>query len=414
MIADYRENILFFDDLNLLDFALLNQTPFYLYSEKTILNNYNSYVDSFANHDHLLCYSVKANSNLSILSLLAKLNSGFDIVSAGELSRVIEAGGDPSKTVFSGVGKTEDEIRFALDKKIMCFNIESLEELATINKIALEHNTVANISIRVNPSIDAKTHPYITTGLKDNKFGIDESEVINAYKEASKLKGLNIFGIDFHIGSQIMDVAPYKDSLLKIIKIINELKKLNINITHIDIGGGLGISYTDEKAPSKTEFVKSLTDALKTLNLTIIIEPGRSIVGNSGLLVTKIINVKSTPTKKFIIVDAGMNDFIRPPLYGAYHSIKEIFLSDIEKFKCDVVGPICETTDFFGKDRLLGASKGDFLVIEDTGAYGSVFASNYNTRPKIAEYLVKGNNAVLIKSRETVENILANEKSLLK
>ena len=413
MTSDYRENILFFDDLNLLDFTLLNQTPFYLYSEKTILNNYNSYVNSFTNHDHLVCYSVKANSNLSILSLLAKLNSGFDIVSAGELSRVIEAGGDPSKTVFSGVGKTEDEIRFALEKKIMCFNVESLEELFTINKIALEHNAIANIAIRVNPSIDAKTHPYITTGLKDNKFGIDESEVIDAYKEASTLKGLNIFGIDFHIGSQIMDITPYKDSLSKIVKIINDLKKLNINITHIDIGGGLGISYKDEKEPSKAELVKSLTDALKPLKLKIIIEPGRSIVGNSGLLVTKIINVKQTPTKKFVIVDAGMNDFIRPPLYDAYHSIKEMFLSNIEKFKCDVVGPICETTDFFGKDRLLGVSKGDFLVIEDVGAYGSVFSSNYNTRPKTAEHLVRGNEAVLIRSRETVEAILANEKSLL-
>lgn len=414
MTADYRENILFFDDLNLLDFALLNQTPFYLYSEKTILNNYNSYVDSFANHDHLICYSVKANSNLSILSLLAKFNSGFDIVSAGELSRVIEAGGDPSKTVFSGVGKTEDEIRFALEKNIMCFNVESLEELFTVNKIALENNTIANISIRVNPSIDAKTHPYITTGLQDNKFGIDESEVISAYKEASMLKGVNIFGIDFHIGSQIMDIAPYKDSLLKIVKIIKDLKTLNINITHVDIGGGLGISYDDEKAPSQIEFAKVLADVLKSLKLKIIIEPGRSIVGNSGLLVTKIINVKSTPTKKFVIVDAGMNDFIRPPLYNAYHSIKEMFLSDIEKFKCDVVGPICETTDFFGKDRLLGASKGDFLVVEDVGAYGSVFSSNYNTRPKIAEYLVRGNDAILIRSRETVTDILANEKNLLK
>ena len=411
MSTIYNNDILYFDGVNILDLALTSQTPFYLYSEKIISNNFSTYQKSFGNNPNLICYSVKANSNLSILSLLSKLGSGFDIVSGGELSRVIEAGGDPRKTVFSGVGKTEEEIRFALSHDIMCFNVESHDELVTINSIALEEDKKANISIRINPAIDVDTHPYITTGMKDNKFGIDQSEILEIYQKASSLKGVSITGIDFHIGSQIIDIKPFEESVLKIIAIIKNLKKNNITLRHIDIGGGLGIKYKDEISPDKNIFISSITDLLKPFDVTILIEPGRSIVGEAGLLVSKVINTKKTPSKEFIIVDAGMNDFLRPPLYDAYHQIKEVKSNNDEKVLCDVVGPVCETADFLGKNRNLSLLKDDFIAIESVGAYGFSLSSNYNTRLKAAEYLIEKDGVTIkkIRERDSIDQILENE-----
>ena len=413
MTVKYINNILFFDEVNVLDFAKTNQTPFYLYSQNLITHNFMEYTQNLNTANHLLCYSVKANSNLSILSILSDLGSGFDIVSAGELQRVIAAGGDPAKTVFSGVGKTEEEIKFALSKDILCFNIESQEELNTLNKIALAEKKIANVSVRVNPAIDVKTHPYITTGMRDNKFGIDESEIINLYQEANDHKGLNIRGIDFHIGSQITSLEPFIDALSKVISIIKELKSLKIELEHIDIGGGLGISYDKKPIVSKEDFSKEILKLVEPLDLKLLIEPGRSIVGDAGILVTKVINTKKSPSKNFLIVDAGMNDLIRPPLYSAYHSIKEVSQTKNKKILSDVVGPVCETADFLGKDRMLSVKQGDYLCVENVGAYGFVLSSNYNTRPKIDEYLAKDTDIKKIRIRDTIEQILENEKKCL-
>ena len=413
MTVKYINNILFFDEVNVLDFAKTNQTPFYLYSQNLITHNFMEYTQNLNTANHLLCYSVKANSNLSILSILSDLGSGFDIVSAGELQRVIAAGGDPAKTVFSGVGKTEEEIKFALSKNILCFNIESQEELNTLNKIALAEKKIANVSVRVNPAIDVKTHPYITTGMRDNKFGIDESEIINLYQEANDHKGLNIRGIDFHIGSQITSLEPFIDALSKVISIIKELKSLKIELEHIDIGGGLGISYDKKLIVSKEDFSKEILKLVEPLDLKLLIEPGRSIVGDAGILVTKVINTKKSPSKNFLIVDAGMNDLIRPPLYSAYHAIKEVSQTKNKKILSDVVGPVCETADFLGKDRMLSVKQGDYLCVENVGAYGFVLSSNYNTRPKIDEYLAKDTDIKKIRIRDTIEQILENEKKCL-
>ena len=413
MTVKYINNILFFDEVNVFDFAKTNQTPFYLYSQNLITHNFMEYTQNLNTANHLLCYSVKANSNLSILSILSDLGSGFDIVSAGELQRVIAAGGDPAKTVFSGVGKTEEEIKFALSKNILCFNIESQEELNTLNKIALAEKKIANVSVRVNPAIDVKTHPYITTGMRDNKFGIDESEIINLYQEANDHKGLNIRGIDFHIGSQITSLEPFIDALSKVISIIKELKSLKIELEHIDIGGGLGISYDKKPIVSKEDFSKEILKLVEPLELKLLIEPGRSIVGDAGILVTKVINTKKSPSKNFLIVDAGMNDLIRPPLYSAYHAIKEVSQTKNKKILSDVVGPVCETADFLGKDRMLSVKQGDYLCVENVGAYGFVLSSNYNTRPKIDEYLAKDTDIKKIRIRDTIEQILENEKKCL-
>jgi diaminopimelate decarboxylase len=413
MTISYKDKTLHFDGQNILDIATKHQTPFYIYSENVIKNNFNLYHESFGNTQHTICYSVKANSNLSILSLLAHLGSGFDIVSAGELSRVIKAGGDPQKTVFSGVGKTQEEIIYALDANILCFNVESEDELYTINEIAIDMNTKANISVRVNPAISVDTHPYITTGMKDNKFGIEQSQILPMYIKASKLAGINIMGIDFHIGSQIMDINPYIESLNKILEIIDQLDSHGIMLKHIDIGGGLGISYRNESAVSKDTFVTEIIHAIGERNLSIIAEPGRSIVGESGLLVSKVTNIKKTPFKNFAVVDAGMNDLLRPPLYEAYHSIKEVLQKSDAKLLYDVVGPICETADFLGKSRNLTIEKGDFLVVENVGAYGYSLSSNYNTRPKIDEYIISNSNINKIRDRETIEQILENELKYL-
>ena len=415
MNLKYVNDILTFDNIDIQELGQTIETPYYLYSENIINKNVDEYISELQNIDSLICYSVKANSNLSILSLFAKKGLGFDIVSGGELQRVMKAGGDMSKVVFSGVGKTDEEIEFALRQNIYCFNVESQGELNRIQTIASSLDVRANISLRVNPEIDAKTHPYITTGLSENKFGISQNDVLNSFKIISNFDSLNICGIDYHIGSQIIDLEPFTDSAKKVLSIINELKKQNIFLSHVDLGGGLGISYNNESPVSRGDYVQSVVDVFKDTNLKIIFEPGRSIIGDSGILVTKVIEKKNNKLgKNFIIVDAGMNDLIRPPLYNAYHKISSVTKHSTTKDVFDVVGPVCETADFFGKDRHLSANIGDLIVIEDTGAYGFVLSSNYNSRPRVAEYLISKNNVACIRRRETFSDIIGDEEDYLK
>ena len=414
MTLKYVNEILTFDNIDIQELGHTIETPYYLYSENIINRNVDEYINELKNIDSLICYSVKANSNLSILSLFAKKGLGFDIVSGGELQRVIKAGGDVSKIVFSGVGKTDEEIEFALKNNIYCFNVESQGELDRIETIASSLNVKANISLRVNPEIDAKTHPYITTGLSENKFGISQTDVLNTFKMISNSKSLNICGIDYHIGSQIVDLEPFTDSAKRVLSIINELKREHISLSHVDLGGGLGISYNDELPVKRGDYVRSVVEVFKDANLKIIFEPGRSIIGDAGILVTKVIEKKNNKYgKNFIIVDAGMNDLIRPPLYNAFHKISSVVKNIAPRDSFDVVGPVCETADFFGKDRRLSANIGDLIVIEDTGAYGFVLSSNYNSRPRVAEYLVSNNNVACIRGREIFSDIIGDEEDYL-
>ena len=413
MLKYVNENLTF-DNIDIQELGQTIQSPFYLYSENIIISNLGEYIDELKNVDSLVCYSVKANSNLSILSLLSKKGLGFDIVSGGELHRVIKAGGDTSKVVFSGVGKTDEEIEYALKNNIYCFNVESPGELNRIDSKATTLGLKANISLRVNPEIDAKTHPYITTGLSENKFGISQDDILRTFKMINDFKSLNICGIDYHIGSQIVNLEPFTDSAKKVLSLINELKKVNINLSHVDLGGGLGIKYKDEPLIKKRDYVRSVVEVFKNSNLKIIFEPGRSVVGDAGVLVTKVIEKKYNKNgKKFIIVDAGMNDLIRPPLYGAYHKISPVKKNNTSTDLFDIVGPVCETADFFGKDRHLVANIGDLVVIEDAGAYGFVLSSNYNSRPRVAEYLISNNNVSCIRGREKFSDIIGDEEDYL-
>ena len=364
---------------------------------------------SSASDRTLFCYSVKANSNLSLLKIIASHGMGFDIVSKGELHRAIKAGVNTKKIVYSGVGKTKEEISYALNNNILCFNVESEEELIAINKQATLMKVIADISIRVNPDVETKTHPYISTGMKENKFGIPYDDAFAIFKKAHKLSSLNILGIDFHIGSQIMSTEPYLESISSVKKLINKLKKANINISHIDVGGGLGVAYKNEEAVSKPDFIKSITNALSDYDVDIIFEPGRSIVGDCGILVSEVQYIKETSAKNFMIVDASMSELMRPPLYGAYHKITPVKKSKAKNKIYDVVGPVCESADFLGKDRELNASAGDLIAIEDVGAYGSVLSSNYNTRPRPAEYIISNGKINLIRKPDSIEQILENE-----
>lgn len=405
---EYQNDKLVFDQLSLQDISKDITTPFYLYSENLIKKNIKEYI-SHATGKTLFCYSVKANSNLSILKLIAAEGMGFDVVSKGELYRVIKSGADPKKVVYSGVGKTKSEIRYALENNILCFNVESEGELLVINEEASYLSVTANISIRVNPDVAVESHPYISTGMKDNKFGITYNNALALYIKASKLSSLNIIGIDFHIGSQITSIQPYLDSIKSVKSLVSELKKENINITHIDVGGGLGISYEDEDIVSKGDYIKEITNSLKDLNLTILFEPGRSVIGDCGLLVTKLQYIKESETKNFMIVDASMSELLRPPLYDAFHKITPVIKRNTNYKTYDIVGPVCESADFLGKERLMNSEVDDFLVIEDVGAYGFVLSSNYNTRPKPAEYIITNGNIKEIRSADTLEQILENE-----
>ena len=404
----YQENKLFFDQLDLEELSKGITTPFYLYSENLIKQNIKEYI-SQSNDKTLFCYSVKANSNLSILKLIASEGMGFDVVSMGELYRVIKAGCDTKKVVYSGVGKTRAEIRYALENNILCFNVESEGELFVINDEASAMGTTANISIRVNPDVAVDSHPYISTGLKDNKFGITYKNALSLYIKASKLSSLNIIGIDFHIGSQITSIQPFIDSIKSIRSLVSDLKKENINITHIDVGGGLGISYEGEDIVRKADYIKEITDSLRDLNVNILFEPGRSVIGDCGLLVTQIQYIKESETKNFMIVDASMSELIRPPLYNAFHKITPILKRDKSHKKYDIVGPVCESADFLGKERSMNSEVYDLLVIEDVGAYGFVLSSNYNTRPKPSEYIITNGSIREIRSADTLDQILTNE-----
>lgn len=388
-------------------------TPLYVYSQKAMTDAFNLYQQAFADLKFLICYSVKANGNLSILRYFASLGCGFDIVSGGELERVLLAGGAADKVIFSGVGKSSAEIEFALKNNIRCFNVESLAELERINSIAQRMNKIATVSLRINPDVDAHTHPYISTGLKANKFGIASQDALAAYQLAATLPHLKITGIDCHIGSQLTDLSPLIEALQRLLVLVDKLDELGIQIEHIDLGGGIGIVYQNENVPDLNAYAAAVSKLLSGRNLPLILEPGRSLIGNTGSLLTTVEYIKQGEEKNFVIVDAAMNDLMRPSLYQAYHNIINASPTTADKFVADVVGPICETGDFLAKDRTIAAKAGDLLLIQSAGAYASSMASNYNTRCRAAEVLVNGTEHHLIRQRETIDSLLATETACL-
>ena len=410
---NYKNNQLFAEDVAVEEIVSHYGSPCYIYSKATFEKHWNAFNQAFGDHPHLICYSVKANSNIAILNVLAKLGSGFDIVSLGELERVIVAGGDPKKIVFSGVGKRTDEILAALKKGIRCFNIEVNGELDRINQLAKSLNMVAPISFRVNPNVDAKTHPYISTGLKENKFGIDIQLAAAEYRRAAKMKNIKIIGMDCHIGSQLTDTSPFLAALDKLLELVSTLKQEGIELHHLDLGGGLGIRYRDETPPEPAEYVAAILERLGKTEYEIALEPGRAIAGNAGILITKVEYLKPTGEKNFAIVDAAMNDLIRPSLYSAWQNIIPVNKeSSASEFIWDIVGPVCETGDFLGKDRNLSLEEGDLLAIRSSGAYGFSMSSNYNSRPRVAEIMVDGDQYHLIRERESISQLWMGEKLL--
>ena len=411
---NYYNGTLYAEKVNLTTLAQEHGTPCYVYSRATLERHWHAFERAFKNHRHLICYAVKANSNLAVLNVLARLGSGFDIVSGGELERVLRAGGQPNQIVFSGVGKTVTEIRRALEIGIRCFNVESEAELLRLNQIAGEMGTTAPIALRVNPDVNANTHPYISTGLKQNKFGIDINIAPQIYAQAKTLPHLQVTGIAGHIGSQLTEVAPFVDALQRIIALVRKLNETGIQLQHIDIGGGLGIRYRQETPPEPEAYVQALNQVLGNLPYEIILEPGRAIVGNAGILLTRVEYLKNTAAKNFAIVDAAMNDLVRPALYDAWQEILPVQprTEQIEQVY-DIVGPICETSDFLGKDRLLALQTGDLLAIRSAGAYGFVMSSNYNSRPRVAEIMVDGKQMAVVRRHETLEDLLALEQTLI-
>lgn len=408
----YQQGLLAIEEVSTQQLVQQYGTPLYVYSKKAVLDAYQAYTDSFAEIDHQICYAVKANSNLAVLKVLAEAGAGFDLVSSGELARVLAAGADPSKIVFSGVGKTVAEMKAALQAGIGCFNVESLSELDTLNAVAAELQVKAPISIRVNPDVDAKTHPYISTGLKDNKFGISHDVAIKAYKHADSLEHLDIVGIDCHIGSQLTEIDPFVAALDKVCELIESLKQEGIELEHVDLGGGLGVIYIDEEVAEVSEFANALLPKLKQLGLKVFFEPGRSIVANAGVLLTKVEVLKPTEHKNFAIVDAAMNDLIRPALYQAEMAVIPMSSEPqegSEEQSWDIVGAVCETGDFLAKKRLLSLAVGDILAITGAGAYGFVMSSNYNSRPRPAEIMVSGDKHQVVRKRETVEQLFEGE-----
>ena len=408
----YKNGSLYAEGVSLEVLAGRHGTPAYVYSRAAIEANWRAYADAFRGRDTLVCYSVKANGNLAILDLLARLGSGFDIVSGGELERVLVAGGDPGKVVFSGVGKRADEIRRALEAGIRCFNVESEAELLRIDGIAGDMSACAPVSIRVNPDIDPDTHPYIATGLKENKFGVDAGQALDLYRLAAGLDNIAATGIDCHIGSQITSIGPYIDAVNKLLSLLERLEQTGITLSHIDIGGGLGISYGDEQAPDIAGFAGAVSDLVPE-RYGIILEPGRSIVGNAGVLLTRVEYLKSNNTRRFAVVDASMNDLLRPSLYQARHDIIPVSeRGDGTAVDYDVVGPVCETGDFLGLQRRLSLAPNDLLAVLSCGAYGFSMSSNYNSRPKAVELLVDREEEYVIRERESVEQLMAGERIL--
>lgn len=402
----YQNDQLYVEALPVSQIAQQFGTPLYIYSRATLERHWHAFDNAFGEYPHLICFAVKSNSNIAILQTMAKLGSGFDIVSQGELERVLAAGGDASKVVFSGVAKTETEIARALEVGIRCFNVESIPELHRINEVAGKLGKIAPISLRVNPDVDAKTHPYISTGLKENKFGVSVEQAREVYRLAASLAHVKIVGMDCHIGSQLTELQPFLDAADRLIRLMEQLKEDGIHLHHLDLGGGLGVTYTDEMPPHPTEYAKALLEKLKDYNLEIILEPGRAISANSGILVTKVEYIKTNESRNFAIVDAGMNDMIRPALYEAYMNIVEVDRTLArEKVIYDVVGPICETSDFLGKQRELAIAADDYIAQRSAGAYGASMSSNYNSRPRTAEVMVDNDQAYLIRQRESYENL---------
>lgn len=409
-VFQHIDGELFAENVAVSDLADKFGTPLYVYSRKAFSDSYLAYADALKGKDALVCYAVKANSNIAVLNVLAKLGAGFDIVSVGELERVLKAGGDPAKCVFSGVAKTADEMRRALAVGVHCFNVESAAELERLNDVAVEMGVKAPVSLRVNPDVDAGTHPYISTGLKENKFGVDIEVAPDVYARAAQLPGLDVKGVDCHIGSQLTQIDPFLDALDRVLLLVDSLKEQGIELEHIDLGGGLGVTYDDEVPPTPKELIDALEPKLAGRNLKMVFEPGRSISANAGVFVTQVEFLKSNGDKNFAIIDGGMNDLIRPSLYSAWQNIVEVQpRTNTEKKAYDVVGPVCETGDFLGKDRELSILSGDLLAVKSSGAYGFVMASNYNTRNKPAEVMVDGEQVHLIRRRETIADQLSAE-----
>ncbi len=410
---EYRGGELHCEDVAIAELAETYGTPLYVYSRATLERHWHAFDSALAGHDHLVCYAVKANSNLAVLNLLARLGSGFDIVSGGELERVLRAGGEPSRIVFSGVGKQADEIETALAADILCFNVESEQELERIDQIAGTLGKRARISFRVNPDVDAKTHPYISTGLKENKFGVAFADAEAVYLKAARLAHVDIIGMDCHIGSQLTEMSPYIDALDRLLALIERLREQGIDIHHLDLGGGLGIRYRDEQPPLPAEWAGALHERLASFGGSIVIEPGRAIAGNAGILVSRVNYLKHGPDKNFAVVDAAMNDLIRPSLYDAWQEIIRVeAVSDAPEKIYDVVGAICESSDFLGKERALRLRQGDLLAVRSAGAYGFGMASNYNSRARAAEVMVDGASHHCVRRRETFDDLVHGESVL--
>jgi diaminopimelate decarboxylase len=407
---NYKDTRLHAEDVDLTDIAGRFGTPCYVYSRATLERHWRAFDDAFGTHDHLVCYAVKANSNIAILNLLARLGSGFDIVSVGELERVLAAGGDPGKVVFSGVGKRADEMQRALEAGIYCFNIESIAELELLDRVAGECGITAPVSVRVNPDVDAGTHPYIATGLRENKFGIDIKQAEDVYVAAANMPNIAVHGVDCHIGSQLTDTAPFVEALQRVLALVKRLENKGLSIRHIDLGGGLGIRYRDEAPPEPRDYMRDVMNALDGRDYKLLIEPGRAIIGNAGVLLTRVEYLKPGDDKSFAIVDAAMNDLLRPSLYQAWQDIVPVDNSRQDPpRRYDVVGPVCETGDFLGKDRDLAIERGDLLAVRSAGAYGFAMSSNYNSRPRAAEVLVDGDQVHLIRRREAIRELFEAE-----
>lgn len=408
----YDKGVMFVEKIAMESIAKRYGTPSYVYSRAALTNNFLSYLKALDNQPHKICYSVKANSNIAVLGVLAKLGAGFDIVSGGELERVIIAGGDPKKIIFSGVGKKPEEMQRALELGVHCFNVESEAELEVLNGVAESCKKIASISLRVNPDVDANTHPYISTGLRENKFGIDIKKALEVYLKVRQMKFLKIIGVDCHIGSQLTETAPFIDALKRVLVLVDSLLEHDIHIEHLDIGGGLGVCYKDEKPPQIKDYVKEIVSNLGERNITLILEPGRSIVADAGVLLTKIEYLKPGEEKNFAVIDAAMNDMIRPALYQAWLAVEPVTTNEGSTKKWDIVGPICETGDFIAKDRSLAIRQGDLLCVRSAGAYGFSMSSNYNSRGKAAEIMVDGNIMYEIRKRETTQDLVRGESLL--
>ncbi len=410
---NYHNNELFCEEVPAEALAEQYGTPLYVYSRATLERHWHAFDHALDGLDHLVCYAVKANSNLGVLNVLARLGSGFDIVSAGELRRVLTAGGQPENIVFSGVGKQAWEMQYALEQNILCFNVESASELELLNQVASGCNKTARISLRVNPDVDAGTHPYISTGLKQNKFGVAHEDAESIYQRAAELSHIEVIGMDCHIGSQLTELAPYIDAFDRLLELVDKLQQQGITISHLDLGGGLGIRYRDEEPPLPAEWSEALRDRLANFDGHIVIEPGRAIAGNAGILLTRVDFLKPGEEKNFAIIDAAMNDLIRPSLYSAWQDIIPVKpRQDVEGRLYDVVGAICETGDFIGKDRELALAEQDLLAVRSSGAYGFVMSSNYNSRPRAAEVMVDGDQHYLVRERESFDDLIRGEQTL--